>query len=340
MCQVITALAAEMNKGSESFYWPYLDVLATDSVDVPLTWEADRLQWLQGIYNTADWNTGSMFLEKGCNFDPTDATLMRAGLLVFSRATAVQVEGQDLTCMCPVYDLMNHDNAALNTAGGVSPGKVLSVGTLEEVDKGGQLFNSFGPNNVAAILRDYGFLPSYPRVWEFAAPLPKRERAVGAMTDNGDSRSRSSGSSGGSGSSKKASDDGAAGDDEQEVVLFVFEELVDKRIDLNPSQASIHQIDRRLLAEVLRAHLTEVETHTSALNEALLASTAIGTNTTALQEIHRAKWFRDQYTQAFSRALRASEATADSQGRVRRSLVSSKSLRDMHKRKRFKNLEL
>ena len=303
-----------MDKGVDSFYWPYLEVLASDPVDVPLTWGADKLQWLRGIFTTADWHTGSVFMEKGCHFDPSDATLTRAGLLAFSRATAVQVDGEDLTCMCPVYDLMNHDNAGLNTAGAVAPGRVLSVGTSEEEEKGGQLFNSFGPNNVATLLRDYGFLPSYPRVWELAAPIPGGAVPAGARG-------------------------GAAAATGHEHMLFVFEELENKRINLNPSEVDMHQLDRREMVGVLKAHLTEVERDTSVLNEALLLATSstadTDTNTTSLKLLHRAKWLREQYTLAFRRALHAAEVTAaDVAGNTkRRGMITSRTLRNLAERK-------
>lgn len=182
--------------------------------------------------------------------------------------------------MCPVYDLLNHDHAGLNTAGAVQ-GQVFSIGTTASVDKGGQLFNLFGPNNVANIFRDYGFLPSYPRVWELAVPYP--------AGDKRDKHDRGMGS-------------------RSEAVLFVFEEMEDKRIDLYPLQSTRLKVDRSTMATAFKNHLTEVQRQSSVLNAALLAN-----KTTVSTHIHKAKWFRVQYTLAFARALHTAESTTYNQ---------------------------
>jgi len=292
VCRLIDTVAAEMRKGRNSFYWPYLDVIKSDEVDIPQTWSTERLKWLHGVYTTSDWMMNEVFMDEACEFDMSDAITTQAGLLVFSRATRVQFNGLDGMCMCPVYDLLNHDNAALNTAGAVSQtGQVLSIGTTTAVDSGRQLFNSFGPNNVAHIFRDYGFLPNYPRTWEFLHLSPGNADVV-----------ESTGIVGGS-EYEDGETDVVDESSRPKYDLYVFEELSSEEIDLNPRK-NHYQQDESVLAGVLKEHLTGIQHHTSAV-----LSPTVSAGMSDEQGILRAKWWRTQFSLALARALREAEGS-------------------------------
>jgi hypothetical protein len=162
MCELVGKVRDELQKGEESFYWPYISAMEDHFVDVPSIWNEHERSLLVGLQPT-DWQRHLVWFEHSCQGDVNDAHHLRAMLLVVARSNG----NDDQSCMSPLYDSLNHGNGdQVNTANryeGTNFEKVASV----PIQAGAQVFNSFGDSDVGRLFRDYGFIAQYPRLWAF-----------------------------------------------------------------------------------------------------------------------------------------------------------------------------
>lgn len=165
-CGLIGVMRDELMKGEKSRYWPYLKSMETHEIDYPNVWTAEERSLLGGLQPT-DWDRHTYWFREACwpemwdsPGEKPDEQAWRALHLYVARITGVQTQ----LCFVPIYDSMNHRNGDdLNTVW-TDHSSHVQIATKGRVDKGTQLWNSFG-EGAGRMLRDYGFLEQNPTEW-------------------------------------------------------------------------------------------------------------------------------------------------------------------------------
>lgn len=180
-CELVNMLATEMEKGSESFFAPYISSLEDHYVDLPSLWSPEERALLWGL-RPLDWTRHVDWYRGVCMKDVTDEAAKRALMLFVARSNIVSV----YPCLSPMYDLFNHGSYDLHNVDVVMMGSKLTMVTTAEVEAGQQLFSNFGEEDVGRLFRDYGFISQRPRLWEIEGDDGSLHYFWEDLDDNGD----------------------------------------------------------------------------------------------------------------------------------------------------------
>ena len=160
-CQVLQTLQAQQDLGKQSLWYPYLKVHQniTTNTRPPAIWDSTAaLKDLQGLPPTKDVSRSIQWLQKDCGEELGENILPDALWLFVTRVTAVG--------MVPLYDSFNHHNGLRNVQLQiVDEGVALKV--ILDIPKGKQIHTSYGIQSAFEIFRDYGFVESWPQLWEW-----------------------------------------------------------------------------------------------------------------------------------------------------------------------------
>ena len=167
MCTVVNSMAREIRLGEDSFWYPYLNHIELPRLAAD--WDGYSLGELQGLSPQNDVTRHFRWYNSRCtsNSDGEQVTTImdsatEQSLVAFiSRASDVG--------MVPIYDLLNHHNGKRNakvtiTDEGV---RLMSVGDTA-IQKGQEIFLSYGIKPTSTMFRDYGFIEDWPTCWNFS----------------------------------------------------------------------------------------------------------------------------------------------------------------------------
>jgi spermidine synthase len=184
-CELMLTLIAEMELGDDSEFAVYVNYLKQkDRSMIPAMWSEAGKELMRQIENptgdrlppsgAVDWVDD--FVNSGC-IDINDKFEKRAAILVLSRG-----RGNSETVLVPVLDMINHSNnkEARNTESTtVITDTSVHVRAFTEIKAGEQLFLSYNDcvdcqdkadsMGTPEILREHGFLESYPQRWYFGS---------------------------------------------------------------------------------------------------------------------------------------------------------------------------
>ena len=175
---------------NDSKYGPYVELLkrtARTDLKIPNAWSADGLALLDHILGDhltpTDTRRHLRWWEFHCGQNIySDRLGAEAALLQVTRA--VEVEGVSL--MVPFYDLYNHRNGEWENTVVVGdlPGKKFQVFAKRDIEKGEQIYNSYG-TGTDHLFRDYGFVEKSPQLWTFTiTDDPRRQVSFWLFIEN------------------------------------------------------------------------------------------------------------------------------------------------------------
>eukprot|EP00978_Attheya_sp_CCMP212_P026682 scaffold88272_cov57-Attheya_sp.AAC.6 len=176
MCQVVHDMAKEIRLSSQSLWWPYLEHIEIPRLSA--MWGPLALDELQGLSPSEDATRHFQWFSQYCagnnnnnndNKEDQHATvagmdqedsLMRSLVSFVSRASEVG--------MVPIYDLLNHHNGRKNAKLSLTEeGVHLRVVGGSAIQKGQELFLSYGVKSAPVMYRDYGFVEEWPCCWNW-----------------------------------------------------------------------------------------------------------------------------------------------------------------------------
>ncbi|CAB9517678.1 Rubisco LSMT substrate-binding [Seminavis robusta] len=164
MCNVVKILASEFRLGDQSLGWRYLNHIDEELPRLGAMWDSAAVQELQGLPPSHDLNRHNEWFSKNCgggNELEFDKATKQALVSFISRASAVG--------MIPIYDLLNHHNG-LKNAKLFTTEEGVDLRTVRRVQKGEQLYQSYGLKPSSQMFRDYGFVESWPTLWSWKHP--------------------------------------------------------------------------------------------------------------------------------------------------------------------------
>ena len=159
MCDVVKIMASEYRLGEKSMGYPYLNHIELPRLGA--IWEPEAVKELQGISPSQDLNRHNEWYSTNCgggNIEDFDEATIQSLVSFISRASAVG--------MVPIYDLLNHHNGLKNAKLFLTEDGV-HLRTVRPVQKGEQLFLSYGLKESSQMYRDYGFIEAWPRLWSW-----------------------------------------------------------------------------------------------------------------------------------------------------------------------------
>lgn len=173
MCRVIQILAAEYRLGDKSLGWPYLKHIG-ELPRLAAMWDAAAVAELQNLPPSQDLDRHLQWYSQTCrsgNSRPQeggdagyvdlkndDAATLQALVAFITRANQVG--------MTPIYDLLNHHNGWKNAKLFLTQDGV-DLRTVQPVQKGQQLYLSYGLKAASQMFRDYGFVEDWPSLWSW-----------------------------------------------------------------------------------------------------------------------------------------------------------------------------
>jgi hypothetical protein len=166
-CPDVENLRREIELGSQSKWYEYLDFDDSAGSRLPLEWDRNgvAVHELQGllpdgsVHHHVDWYTG----EWGClaGRDMTDVDF-RAFKIILTRAMD--------SGLVPMYDLMNHHNGKINTYIKSDDEGGVYVVSLSDIPAGFPIYNTYGRSgfqSTNALFSTYGFVEDYPQLWQW-----------------------------------------------------------------------------------------------------------------------------------------------------------------------------
>mmetsp|Transcript_18506 Transcript_18506/g.38012 ORF Transcript_18506/g.38012 Transcript_18506/m.38012 type:complete len:394 (-) Transcript_18506:259-1440(-) len=170
-CKLAHKLKEEMKLGEKSDYAPYIEYLKTQRPgQLPSNWSKegkDVLRKVEPDNEIVDW-IDLNFKEKNCiGNDPFEEHMVEMTIQ----------RGYD-TAFIPIWDMVNHDNGRTNTENDTMYRKDgLKVRASRNIKAGEELFTTYDScvdcyddyqwEGTFDILKDFGFVESYPRRWIF-----------------------------------------------------------------------------------------------------------------------------------------------------------------------------
>lgn len=175
---------------NDSKYGPYVELLkktTRTSLNIPNTWSAEALALLDHVLGDRltpkDTRRHLHWWEFYCGQNTFNDRLgAEAALLQVTRAVGVG----GVSMMAPFYDLYNHRNGEWdNTAViGDLPGRKFQVLAKRDIEKGEQIYNSYGIGT-DSLFRDYGFVEKSPQFWTFTiTDDPRRQVSFWLFIEN------------------------------------------------------------------------------------------------------------------------------------------------------------
>ena len=172
-CEVLQRYASEVDRGRESFWYPYLALDDSLSSRVPSLWNELAMSELQGLppYGSTggltDWYSSNC--ADGVSFSKLPSSSRQALLAAITRAAGLR--------WLPIFDLLNHHNGMLNTQS-VASHKGNTVTTTKDIVKGEEIFMTYRggkENTVPDLFRRYGFVEEWPQYYEWEGENDKTQ---------------------------------------------------------------------------------------------------------------------------------------------------------------------
>ena len=167
LCEVFQNYASEVEKGTDSFWFPYLSL--DDSLStvgrVPSLWNELAISELQGLppygrtAGLTDWF--SLNCAEGVTFSNLPESTRQSLLAAITRAAGMR--------FLPIYDLFNHHNGLLNTKSHANE-KGTTITITKNIAEGAEIFLSYRggtDNTVSEVYRRYGFVEPWPQYWSW-----------------------------------------------------------------------------------------------------------------------------------------------------------------------------
>lgn len=152
--EVADRLLFEKNQGEASNWFPYLNVLPKEFQDMPMFWDDQRLASVVSDGGQLERMMHSMKSDDSNKIDPW------AMACAHSRCNFLPDQSYSLT---PLLDMLNHQTTVPTRAKMISnkfdeDDQILALRTKQQVDKGDEVFISYGElTNVETLCR-YGFV--------------------------------------------------------------------------------------------------------------------------------------------------------------------------------------
>ena len=176
MCSVVNSMAREIRLGKDSFWFPYLDHIELPRLAAD--WDGYSLGELQGLSPQDDVTRHLRWYNSRCTTNDSDANSSSGGgeqqrTTILDSATEQSLvafisRASDVG-MIPIYDLLNHHNGKRNAKVSITDEgvRLMSVGDTA-IQKGQEIFLSYGIKPSSTMFRDYGFIEDWPTCWNFS----------------------------------------------------------------------------------------------------------------------------------------------------------------------------
>ena len=181
ICELAWMLQEEFELGDESEFSPYINYLKTQRRgQLPAMWSDTGKTLLQKVVNET-FETSKVVSWMDAWFG--ESCFHYEDLTLDEHLLALVMQRSFDTHLIPIYDMINHHAGKVNiysepnTATIAGQKKDFKAYTASSIPAGGELFFHYYQNNGAPetwgtidILRDYGFVESYPREFHFQLP--------------------------------------------------------------------------------------------------------------------------------------------------------------------------
>jgi len=165
MCKIVQDMADEIKLGSESLWWPYLKHIELPRLSA--MWGRAALDELQGLSPSEDATRHIQWFTQSCagvaKVEDLDQETMHSLVSFVTRASEVG--------MVPIYDLINHHNGERNAKLSLAQEGVNLRVVNGPIQKGQEIFLSYGVKSSSTMYRDYGFVEDWPSIWNWKDPL-------------------------------------------------------------------------------------------------------------------------------------------------------------------------
>jgi hypothetical protein len=177
LCLIAQKLMNETKLGAKSAFAPYIAYLETQKPgQLPAMWSESGQNLLRKVTPKGkkaillDWM--DKHKESGC---------IQSGNVFEEHAMEIIIQRGFDTFLIPVYDMVNHNNGRVNTENSpMDSEEGIKVWASKSIPAGEEIFMSYnffadrsGTENIwgtPEILRDFGFVESYPQRWTFREP--------------------------------------------------------------------------------------------------------------------------------------------------------------------------
>ena len=156
MCKVVQDMASEIRLGGDSLWCPYLNHIELPRLAA--MWGHSAMDELQGLPPSQSADRHIQWFQQSCEGELDDVA-MQSLVAFISRANEVG--------MNPIYDLLNHHNGKRNAKLSTMEEGVQLLVVGGPVEKGQELFLSYGIKTASTMYRDYGFVEDWPTCWNF-----------------------------------------------------------------------------------------------------------------------------------------------------------------------------
>eukprot|EP01029_Cantina_marsupialis_P004750 TRINITY_DN1493_c1_g2_i1.p1 TRINITY_DN1493_c1_g2~~TRINITY_DN1493_c1_g2_i1.p1 ORF type:complete len:544 (-),score=144.53 TRINITY_DN1493_c1_g2_i1:654-2285(-) len=164
---LVVTLAIEFDKGEESAFKPYLDVLPTDLSNFPIFWSKEELKYLEGSHILRELEIRKQNLFRDYEMLKTILPeimtsinyerFQRLRTIVGSRNFSIKVNGEPLTALVPFADMLNHGVPRQTSWEFNDEAKAFMMTSTEEIKAHQEVVDSYGLKSNSKLLLHYGF---------------------------------------------------------------------------------------------------------------------------------------------------------------------------------------
>eukprot|EP00467_Chlorarachnion_reptans_P018918 CAMPEP_0114497662 /NCGR_PEP_ID=MMETSP0109-20121206/6453_1 /TAXON_ID=29199 /ORGANISM="Chlorarachnion reptans, Strain CCCM449" /LENGTH=636 /DNA_ID=CAMNT_0001675077 /DNA_START=367 /DNA_END=2277 /DNA_ORIENTATION=- len=184
-------LLEEMEKGSESFWWPYLRLLPRKFPGHPLIWEKKDKKLLSGTLSLKYLNRQLHQLREDYNkmvvgipgfgrFSFKD--FVWAHLVISTRCYSAEIKGVKASAMVPLADMFNHELENPGATWGYQDDHHAFIVTMDkDMERGAQISVPYGGYSSSRLFTHYGFQVPGDRHYDALVVVGFGERAFELM---------------------------------------------------------------------------------------------------------------------------------------------------------------
>ena len=154
-------------RDTRSFFVPYYDMLPSTLSNMPIFWDAQELQWLQGSHILAQIEERKRAIKNDydaiCKIWPsfietcTLEDFKWARMCVCSRNFGVVIDGVRTSAMVPYADMLNHFRPRETKWTYDNSRGAFTITSLQNISVGAQIYDSYGQKCNHRFLLNYGF---------------------------------------------------------------------------------------------------------------------------------------------------------------------------------------
>lgn len=151
----------------DSYWAPYLDTLPTDFESVPLFFSQEQLDWLKGSPFLEQVKEKKADMKKDynaiCKVAPEFSEFpfeqfCWARLCASSRIFGIEIHGKKTDAFVPLADMLNHRRPKQTTWNFVDDKDGFVIESLEDIERGDQIYDSYGKKCNSRFFLNYGFI--------------------------------------------------------------------------------------------------------------------------------------------------------------------------------------